>query len=78
VDVATFMSPSAVEHFVKLLDGDLLEVARTNLIVAAIGEPTAEAVRKGGLSQPIVAGTATSQGIIEALMSWENSAQAGR
>jgi uroporphyrinogen-III synthase len=69
IDVATFASPSAVEHFVSILDTGLLEAARSQLVIAAIGETTASTVRQAGLREPIVARTATSEGLVEALLS---------
>jgi uroporphyrinogen-III synthase len=69
IDVATFASPSAVEHFVGVLDATLLETARHHLVVAAIGETTADAVRKAGFREPVVARTATTEGLMEALLS---------
>lgn len=75
VDVAVFASPSAVEHFVRILDPGLREAAKEYLVVAAIGETTAAAVRRAGFPAPVVARTATDEGLIEALMSWDRSAQ---
>lgn len=73
VDVVAFASPSAVEHFVRALDAEHLEAARSGLMVAAIGETTAAAVRLAGLREPVIARTATSEGLVEALVMCEQT-----
>ena len=75
IDIVTFASPSAVEHFVNLLDGDLLAIARTSLIVGVIGGTTADATRRFGLPVQVIAETATGEGLIEALAAWNSTVQ---
>lgn len=75
IDVVTFTSPSAVEYFVNLLDGDLLPIARASLIVGVIGGTTADAARRLGLPVQVVAETATGEGLIEALAAWNSTVQ---
>ena len=75
IDVATFTSPSAVEHFMKILDSDLRAIARTSLIVGVIGETTADAARRLGLPVQVIAETATGEGLVEALAAWNSTVQ---
>ncbi len=73
IDIATFASPSAVKHFVNLLDGVLLAIVRESLIVGVIGGTTADAARRLGLPVEVIAATATGEGLVEALAAWNST-----
>jgi len=75
IDVVTFTSPSAVEHFMNILGEDLRAIARSSLIVAVIGGTTADAARHLGLQVQVIADTATGEGLIEALAAWDSTVQ---
>jgi uroporphyrinogen-III synthase len=77
LDVATFASPSAVEHFAALLQTELLEHFRSRTIVAVIGGTTAAAARRLGLPVHVIASRATAEGLVEALAAWEPIAKEG-
>lgn len=75
IDVVTFASPSAVEHFMNILDSDLRAIVRSSLIVGVIGGTTADAARRLGLPVHVVAETATGEGLIESLVVWNPAAR---
>jgi uroporphyrinogen III methyltransferase/synthase len=64
VDVITFASSSAVEHFVAL--GLAASVGRAR--IACIGPVTAETAREHGLPVAIVADPSTIEGLMAALL----------
>lgn len=71
IGVVTFASPSAVRHFVQILDSPLLECVRTSVIVAAIGDTTADAAVQCGLPVQVIARTATGESLIDSLVAWK-------
>lgn len=75
IDIVTFASPSAVRHFAALLDGDLRRRIAGDLVVGVIGETTAEAAREFSFPADVVAGAATAEGLIDALVSWNPAVQ---
>ncbi len=70
VDVVTFASPSAVEHFAGVIDAELTSLVKSGVLVGVIGGTTADAARRSGFPVHVIAGTATGEGLIEALVSW--------
>jgi uroporphyrinogen-III synthase len=75
IDVVTFTSPSAVDHFMQILNEELRLIARTSLIVGVIGGTTADAARHHGLPVQVVAETSTGEGLIESLAVWNSTVQ---
>jgi uroporphyrinogen III methyltransferase / synthase len=65
-DTLTFASPSAVRHFVALLDG-AARAAAERCTVAAIGPVTAEALAAAGLPPDVVAARAEGPELVRAL-----------
>jgi uroporphyrinogen III methyltransferase/synthase len=76
LDALTFTSPSTVENFVALLDGESREAAG-RCIVAAIGPVTAEALRRLGLAPDVVAERAGVQDLVAALAAQVSEDDAG-
>jgi porphobilinogen synthase len=66
VDVITFASGSAVDHFMELLGDDALHVLR-GTATACIGPVTAQALGRHGLTADVVADTFTSEGLVDAI-----------
>jgi uroporphyrinogen III methyltransferase / synthase len=75
IDVVTFTSSSAVDHFMQVLNEELRLVARTSLIVGVIGGTTADAARHLGLPVQVIAETSTGEGLIESLAAWNSTVQ---
>lgn len=65
VDWLTFTSPSTVENFVALAQGHGLEVL--SVPAACIGPTTAEAARKAGFGQVLVAEEHTVEGLVRTI-----------
>jgi uroporphyrinogen III methyltransferase/synthase len=76
LDALTFTSPSAVENFVALLDGESRAVAGRCTVVA-IGPVTAEALRREGLAPDVMAGRASVQDLVAALAARVSGDDAG-
>ncbi len=70
VDIVTFASPSAVGHFAGILDPELTSLVKSGVVIAVIGGTTADAARRSGFPVHVIAGTATGEGLIEALALW--------
>ena len=70
VDVATFVSPTAVEGLVKMFEGHLLPDGLLPLPVACLGPATAETARALGLQVELVAQEYTIDGLLAALVRW--------
>ena len=66
IDVATFASSSAVRNLVAMLDGDIEPLRQ--VLIAAIGPVTADAVRAAGLSVGVMAESHTIEGLVESLV----------
>ncbi len=66
LDALTFTSPSAVSHFVDLLDDASLARARA-CIIAAVGATTARALEDAGLPADVVPGRPDVRELVEAL-----------
>lgn len=64
VDVATFYSPSALQHTLDMLERDRLERSA----IVCIGETTAGSVRDHGLAVAAVAEQANLEGMIDAII----------
>ena len=66
----TFTSPSTVRHFLTALDGSDLDPRHLpgNPATVCIGPVTAEAAEKAALGPALVAGTYTTDGLIQALV----------
>jgi uroporphyrinogen III methyltransferase/synthase len=81
VDVITFTSPTAFEHFLELSGGDRLRRLSDSVVLAAIGPVTAAAIRDAGFPVAIEAETSTAEGLVAALIayfsgSWSTGAKA--
>jgi uroporphyrinogen III methyltransferase / synthase len=66
IDIATFASSSSVRNLVAMLDGDPAPLC--DILIAAIGPVTADAVREAGLEPAVVAESYTIDGLVEALV----------
>jgi uroporphyrinogen-III synthase len=64
VDVVTFFSPSSVKSLIELVSAEKLD----GVVIAAIGERTAQAVRDAGLRVDIIPPSSTSESMVEALV----------
>lgn len=69
IDVATFISPSAVTGLAAMLDGHLVDLP-SPLTVACIGPATADAARALGMQVDVIARDYTIDGLLEALVQW--------
>lgn len=67
LDVLTFASPSAARHFASLLDAEA-RAALEGLVVAALGETTAAALREEGIEPDVIPERPTIQALVEALV----------
>lgn len=76
IDVALFASPSSVRNLAALLGGD--SAALLGSAVACVGPVTAAAAREHGLRVDVVADTATSAGLVEALIAKRDRIDAAR
>ena len=65
IDAATFASSSAVRNLVEMLGGDVAPLR--DIVIAAIGPVTADAVRAGGLDVAMTADEYTIEGLVDAL-----------
>jgi uroporphyrinogen-III synthase len=63
IDAVTFFSPSSVRNFVDLISSDKLN----GVVVAVIGEVTANAVERAGLKVDVVAAKASSESMVSSL-----------
>ncbi len=70
VDVVTFTSPTAFEHFLELAGGDRLRRLSSSVVLAAIGPVTAAAIRDAGFPVAIEAEASTAEGLVAALMAY--------
>ena len=70
VDVATFVSPTAVEGLIKMLNGHLLPDNLLPLPVACIGPATADVARSFGMQVDVVPEQHTVDGLLQALVTW--------
>ncbi len=73
VDVATFASPSALEHFAAIVNPQQRETVRTTVVLGVIGETTAAAAARLGMPADVVAQKATGKGLIDALHEWNGT-----
>jgi uroporphyrinogen III methyltransferase/synthase len=73
----TFASPSAVRHFVALLDPPALAAARRSA-VAAIGPVTAQALARAGLPPDVISPEASPRALVRALAEHVAAASADR
>jgi uroporphyrinogen III methyltransferase/synthase len=69
IDVATFVSPSAVTGLAAMLDGHQVDLP-SPLTVACIGPATAEAARALGMHVDVMAEDYTIDGLLKALVKW--------
>jgi uroporphyrinogen-III synthase len=68
IDAILFFSPSAVRCLVEILDTDFISALRKRIIVfAAIGNTTAAAIQKKGLSVHILPSESTGTSLVHAL-----------
>ena len=72
VDVVTFVSPTAVEGLVKMLDGHLIPDNLLPLPVACIGPATADVARSFGMQVAVMPEQHTVEGLLQALVTWHN------
>lgn len=63
IDAVTFFSPSSFRNFVELISSDKLG----GVVVAVIGEVTANAAQSAGLKVDVVAAKATSESMVSSL-----------
>ncbi len=73
VDVATFVSPSAVAGLVEMMNGQLLPQLPSPLTAACIGPATIEAARAAGLQVEIIPEQHTVDGLLAALVRWHTA-----
>ena len=73
IDVATFASPSALEHFAAILNPPQRTTMRTHVVLGVIGGTTAAAAARLGFPADVVAQKATGPGLIDALSEWKGS-----
>jgi uroporphyrinogen III methyltransferase/synthase len=73
VDVVTFVSPTAVEGLVKMLDGHLIPDNLLPLPVACIGPATADVARSFGMQVDVVPEQHTVEGLLQALVTWHTA-----
>ncbi len=66
IDVITFASSSAVRNLVEMLSGDIAPLQQ--LLIAAIGPITAQAVRDAGLDVGVMAAEYSIEGLVSALV----------
>jgi uroporphyrinogen III methyltransferase/synthase len=66
IDIATFASSSSVRNLIEMLGGDASPLR--DVMIAAIGPITAQAVRDAGLQPAVVADAYTIEGLVEALI----------
>jgi uroporphyrinogen-III synthase len=64
IDAVTFFSPSSVRNFTDLISKDKLN----GVVVAVIGEVTANEARRSGLRADVVAANATSESMVNSLV----------
>jgi len=67
IDVVTFASPSAAEHFAAIMPAAEFDAVRGRTRIAVIGPTTAQAVRALSLPVDILADESTSGGIVRAI-----------
>ncbi len=63
IDVVTFFSPSAVHNCIELIG----EEAVSNVVIAAVGNTTADAVTKAGLKVTIRAEQPTAESLVQSI-----------
>ncbi len=68
VDAVTFLSPTAVQHFVALIGPEQAADLLNTTVVATIGPVTAAAAQALGVTAPVVATTFTVEGLVEVLV----------
>lgn len=73
VDVATFVSPSAVTGLVEMMNRRLLQELPSPLTAACVGPATIEAARAAGLQVEIVPEQHTIDGLLAALVKWHTA-----
>jgi uroporphyrinogen-III synthase len=66
-DAILFFSPSAMHHFVKLIDRPQLRGLQGKTAIMAVGPVTASALRECGFERIAVAGETTAAAVVEAL-----------
>ena len=76
-DALTFSSPSAVRHFLELLDAPA-RAAISRATVAVIGATTAEALRREGIEPDVVPERPGGRALVEALVDHESARRGGR
>jgi len=74
VDIITFTSPSTVHNFSALIGKTGLDIQQLpgSPLFACIGPVTAQALQAQGLQPAVMAGEYTTDGLIEALLHYEN------
>jgi uroporphyrinogen III methyltransferase / synthase len=66
-DAVLFFSPSAVQHFAKLVGAGQLPKIQDMLAITAVGPVTAKALREAGVMRVVVAADTTVPSVVEAL-----------
>lgn len=66
-DAILFFSPSAVQHFYQAFGDGRMRAAQDMLVVTAVGQVTAKALRDAGVERIIVALDTTAASVIDAL-----------
>jgi uroporphyrinogen-III synthase len=69
IDIATFFSPSSVLNFTEMMGSEVLK----HSAVAVIGPTTAETAQQLGLTVAILARQATTEGLIEAIETFQKT-----
>jgi uroporphyrinogen-III synthase len=66
-DAVLFFSPTAVQHFEKLLGSGRLSTLEHRLAITAVGPVTAHALQEAGVRRMVVAVDTTTQAVVETL-----------
>lgn len=66
-DAILFFSPSAVQHYAKLVGAEKLRAIQDRLATTAVGPVTAKALREAGVKRIVVASDTTAASVIDAL-----------
>ncbi|MDE3057842.1 MAG: uroporphyrinogen-III synthase [Bacteroidota bacterium] len=73
IDIVTFFSPSSLTNFLDLIAPNLLN----GVVIAAIGNTTADAIRTAGLETEIVAEQSTASGLVAAIVKFSSKKLSG-
>lgn len=66
-DAVLFFSPSAVQHFAELFEGEQLRALQDKLAITAVGPVTANSLREAGVVRTVLARDTTVAAVVDAL-----------